>query len=305
VNEPSYLRLHREGWLADRVNQAADLLRCCRICPRECGVDRTAVQTGFCRTGRLAKVASYHAHFGEEAPLVGQGGSGTIFMSSCNLLCSFCQNYEISHLAEGQELEPEYLAAMMIRLMERGCHNINFVTPTHFVPQILQALVIAVEAGLNIPLVYNCGGYEAVNTLKMLEGIFDIYMPDLKFWDENWADRYCRAPDYREQAILAIREMHRQVGDLLIGPHGIAVRGLLVRHLVMPEDTANSREIMNFVAREISPHTYVNVMAQYQPCGAAVGDKVIGRRISRAEYQRALDWAGEAGLYRLDSKNFP
>lgn len=303
TGEPSYLRLHGEGKLAPRIRQAQELLRNCCLCPRQCNVDRTAGQRGFCRMGHLAKVAAAHAHFGEEAPLVGQGGSGTIFMSSCNLLCSFCQNYEISHLSEGREVEPSHLAALMLQLMGRGCHNINFVTPTHFVPQILHALGIAVDAGLNIPLVYNCGGYESVETLRLLESIFDIYMPDFKFWDEKWADLYCKAPDYRVHATAAIQEMHRQVGNLLIDPDGLAIRGLLVRHLVMPGGVANSKEILNFIAREVSPETYVNVMAQYHPCGAASGDEIINRRITRSEYIQAIDWAIEAGLTRLDSRS--
>lgn len=286
--------------MPSRVQQALDLLKDCRLCPRECHVDRLSGEFGFCRTGARASVASFHPHFGEEAPLVGSAGSGTIFFSSCNLLCSFCQNFEISHLGEGREVDPSDLAAMMLHLMKRGCHNINFVTPSHVIPQILQALFIAVEQGLNIPLVYNSGGYDRAETLKILDGIFDIYMPDFKFWDETWAIRFCRAPDYRVLATAAIREMHRQVGDLVMDEAGIAVRGLLVRHLVMPHGIANTAAIMTFLSESISPDTYVNVMAQYHPCGKAVSDPMINRRITPEEYAAAVQDAIAAGIHRLD-----
>ena len=282
MREPSYLALHRSGALQERIARAWELLRNCELCPRSCRVDRLAGQYGFCRTGARARVASFHAHFGEEAPLVGAGGSGTIFFSSCNLLCSFCQNYEISHLAEGEEVEPKELAAMM-HLMQRGCHNINFVTPTHVVPQILQALTLAIEAGL-----------------RLLDGILDIYMPDFKFWDDKWSQRFCGAHDYRHRAMAAIGEMHRQVGDLAVDEAGVAFRGLLVRHLVMPHGVADTEEIMAFIAEEISIDTYINVMAQYHPCGKAREEAIIGRRITREEYLQALQGATKAGLRRLD-----
>ena len=302
MSEPSYLRLHREGKLKDRVDQAIHLMRDCRLCPRECAVGRLSGETGFCRIGRKAKVASYNAHFGEESPLVGRSGSGAIFFSSCNLLCSFCQNYDISHLAEGIEVEPEQLAKMMIYLARSGCHNINFVTPTHVVPQILEGLYIAVEHGLDVPLVYNTGGYDNVETLKILDGIFDIYMPDFKFWDQKWAEKFCNAPDYKEKAVEAICEMHRQVGDLEMDEDGIAVKGLLVRHLVMPNDVADTKEVMKFLADEISVDTYVNVMDQYRPCYKAEDDITINRRITAEEFQAAIDSAGKAGLKRLDPR---
>ena len=300
MSEPSYLRLYREGKLKDRIDKATELLRNCRLCPRECGVNRLSGETGFCQTGRRAKVASYNAHFGEESPLVGRSGSGTIFFSSCNLLCSFCQNYDISHLAEGVEVEPEQLAEMMTYLAGSGCHNINFVTPTHVVPQILEGLYIAIEHGLNVPLVYNTGGYDSVETLKILDGIFDIYMPDFKFWDQKMAEKFCNAFDYKEKAVDAIREMHRQVGDLEMNEAGIAVKGLLVRHLVMPNDAANTEEVMKFLADEISVNTYVNVMDQYRPCFSAKDDSIINRRITAEEFEAAIDSAGKAGLKRLD-----
>jgi putative pyruvate formate lyase activating enzyme len=270
-----------------------------------CNVNRLEGETGFCGIGRQAKVASYNSHFGEELPLVGRCGSGTIFMSSCNLFCTFCQNFDISHHAEGIAIEPEQMAEIMIQLAERGCHNINFVTPTHVVPQILEALPLAIQRGLNIPLVYNSGGYDSAETIRLLEGIFDIYMPDFKFWDEKWADRFCKAPDYRSVVIEAIKEMYRQVGDLATDDDGIAYKGLLVRHLVMPNNVSGFQEIMPFLAKEISTNTYVNIMDQYRPCGKADQDEIINRLPTSQEYSEALDAAEKAGLTRLDSKTRP
>ena len=300
--EASYLKLRREGKLQDRIDRALERLARCTLCPRRCGINRLADERGFCKTGRRARVASAQPHFGEEPPLVGRNGSGTIFFSSCNLLCSFCQNYDISHTNGGFEVTPEDLAELMIRLARGGCHNINFVTPTHVVPQILEALPLAIEKGLRVPLVYNSGGYDLVSTLNLLEEVFDIYMPDFKFWDSRWADVFCQAPDYRQTACQALREMHRQVGDLVINSRGIAVKGVLVRHLVMPREVAGTREIMGFLACEISTRTYVNVMDQYRPCYRASSDPIISRRITGTEYQRALEWAKDAGLKRLDKR---
>jgi putative pyruvate formate lyase activating enzyme len=301
--EPSYLGVYSKGGLKERIQKAIAILESCRLCPRNCGVDRLSGEFGFCETGRKAVVASYSAHFGEETPLVGRSGSGTIFISSCNLLCSYCQNYEISHGKEGAEVGPEQLAHMMVQLGRAGCHNINFVTPTHVVPQILEALPYAIEAGLRVPLVYNSGGYDRRDTLELLEGIFDIYMPDFKFWDNRWAERYCGAPDYRESAIAAFREMHRQVGDLAMDERGIAYKGLLVRHLVMPNQVAGTEEIMEFLAKEISPNTYVNVMDQYRPCGSAHRDEFINRRLHSKEYRDAVAAAQRAGIERLDERD--
>ena len=301
--EPSYLKLFREGELTRRIEEAIALMESCSLCPRECGVNRLEGESGYCETGRKARVSSYNAHFGEESPLVGRYGSGTVFISSCNLLCIFCQNYDISHLEEGVEVEPEQIAAMMVQLAERGCHNINFVTPTHVVPQLLEALILAVEYGLKIPLVYNSGGYDKKETLEILDGIFDIYMPDFKFWGGEWAGRYCQAPDYPEVATAAIKEMHRQVGDLVIDDQGLAVRGLLVRHLVMPKSIAGSEKVFGFLANEISPDTYVNVMDQYRPCGEAHKDEYINRRLSSQEFRDATDEAKRAGLRRLDPRD--
>jgi putative pyruvate formate lyase activating enzyme len=302
MTEPSYLGLYGKGELAKRTEKALAMLRSCRLCPRECKVNRLEGDKGFCDTGRNAKVASYNAHFGEESPLVGKRGSGTIFISSCNLLCNFCQNFEISHEKEGLEVGPQQVASMMLQLAARGCHNINFVTPTHVVPQLLEALPLAITKGLRVPLVYNSGGYDRVETLKLLDGVFDIYMPDFKFWDNQWADRYCQAPDYREVAADAIIEMHRQVGDLVIDEDGIAVRGLLVRHLVMPNGVAGSEQVFNFLAEEVSTNTYLNVMDQYRPCGTAHRDEFVGRRLTSQEFRGALDAARKAGLKRLDSR---
>jgi len=303
--EPSYISLYRSGELFERLERLLALMAPCRLCPRKCGVNRLEGETGFCRTGRKAKVASYNSHFGEEDPLVGTYGSGTIFLSSCNLLCHFCQNYDISHLAEGVEVVPEQMAAMMHSLAERGCHNINFVTPSHVVPQIIEALIPAIEQGLNVPLVYNSSGYDSSETLALLKGIFDIYMPDFKFWDDQWAERFCSARDYRDRAIEAIKEMYCQVGDLEMDDSGVAIRGLLVRHLVMPNNLAGSDQIMAFLAKEISKNTYVNVMDQYRPCGRADQDELIRRRITAEEYRGAVEAAEKSGLTRLDPRVRP
>ncbi len=303
--EPAYIRLYREGTLKERVNTLLGLLESCRLCPRECGVNRLKNETGFCRTGRNAKMASYNAHFGEEAPLVGRHGSGTLFLSSCNLLCSFCQNDDISHLNEGVTVNPEQMAAMMIELAKRGCHNINFVTPTHVIPQIAEALPIAIQQGLRVPLVYNSGGYESTETLACLDGIFDIYMPDFKFWEARWSERFCNASDYRVVASAAIKEMHRQVGNLIIDDAGIAIRGLLIRHLVMPENVSGTDHVLRFIAQEISKNTYVNVMDQYRPCGTGHEDDVINRRLTRDEFRQAIQQAKKAGLTRLNNRERP
>jgi putative pyruvate formate lyase activating enzyme len=300
--EASYINLYRNGELALRAQTALSLMAACVLCPRRCGVNRLQGELGYCRTGRKARIASYNAHFGEESPLVGLNGSGTIFVSSCNLLCTFCQNYEISHMGEGAEVEPEQLAAMMLALAEKGCHNINFVTPSHVVPQLLEGLVLAVENGLSVPLVYNSGGYDLVDTLKLLDGVFDIYMPDFKFWDNEVAHRFCDTPDYADVAKEALLEMHRQVGDLVVDREGIAIKGLLVRHLVMPNGLAGTEDVMTFLAREISPDTYVNVMDQYRPCGFAPKDETINRRLTAQEFQEAVASARRAGLRRLDQR---
>jgi len=300
--QPAYINLYKTGKLLERIEKAQNLLKECQICPRRCKVNRLENKMGLCKVGRLPKVSSYNPHFGEELPLVGTHGSGTIFITSCNLGCVFCQNYDISHLGEGDEISLERFAQMMIELQNMGCHNINFVTPTHVVPQILEALLIAVREGLRIPLVYNTGGYDLVETLRLLEGVFDIYMPDFKFSDSEVAAKLCKAVDYPLVTMKAIKEMHRQVGDLVVDERGIAERGIIVRHLIMPNGLAGTRKVMQFLAQEISSNTYVNIMDQYRPCGLAHTYSEINRPISREEFENALQIAREEGIYRLDSE---
>lgn len=300
ASEPSYMRLYRSGELAGRIEAALKVLEECTLCPWHCHVNRPAGKRGVCRVGALPMVASFGAHFGEERPLVGVRGSGTIFLSFCNMKCVFCQNYDISHLGEGREVAVEALGEMMLSLWHQGCHNINFVTPTHQAAQIIAALPYAIERGLDVPLVYNCGGYEELATLRLLDGIFDIYMPDFKYGDDETAQRFSGIPHYVETAKVALREMHRQVGDLVMDERGIAVRGLLVRHLVLPEGLAGTRRVMGFIARELSPDTYVNVMDQYRPCFKAGDYPPLNRRITAAEFEEAVAIAQEEGIRRLD-----
>lgn len=302
MNQRSYIELYKSGELSKRIERARNILTECHLCPRNCKVNRMHDERGMCQVGRLPVVSSFGPHFGEEAPLVGQYGSGTIFFTSCNLSCIFCQNWEISHIRQGEEISIETLAKIMIHLQSLGCHNINFVTPTHFVTQILEALPLAIDLGLSVPLIYNSGGYDSVDTLKLLDGVFDIYMPDFKYWDEEVAERLSKAKEYPQVARAAIKEMHRQVGDLVIDDQGVAQRGLLVRHLVLPQGLSGSRQIMRFLAQEISPNTYVNLMDQYRPCGEAWQYPPISRRLSRAEYQQALSEARAEGIHRLDGQ---
>ncbi len=307
--EASYIALWRRGGLRERVREARAMLSPCRVCPRGCGVDRLAGKPGVCRTGRRARVASYGPHFGEESPLVGDRGSGAIFFAGCNLLCVFCQNEEISHPDTAGDAAPDaveagQLAAVMLALQEQGCHNINLVTPSHVVPQILEALEPAVEQGLRLPLVYNSSGYDSVETLRLLEGIVDIYMPDIKFWHDATAARYTGVSDYATVARRAVREMQRQVGDLELDRNGIAVRGLLVRHLVMPGQAEETAAIVRFLAGEISAATYVNIMDQYHPCARAGEFPEIDRTITADEYRQAMQAAREAGLHRFDERDW-
>jgi len=292
------------GLIGHRIQTAWQTLSSCRLCPRRCKKNRLAGEAGYCRTADRAVVASYGPHFGEEAALVGSHGSGTIFFGHCNLGCVFCQNYDISHGVDddavGEEVTPLQLAEIMVELQEMGCHNINFVTPTHVVPQILKALPLAVARGLHLPLVYNSSGYEEVETLQLLDGIIDIYMPDFKFWRPASAARYCGARHYPQQAIKAIEEMQRQVGSLTLDRKGVAERGLLLRHLIMPGCLEETRQILRFIARKISPATYVNIMGQYHPCGLAHAFPEIDRQITAEEYEQALHYAEEAGLTRTE-----
>ena len=286
--------------LAGKARTLSDRLRACDICPRLCGVDRWKGARGACMTGARAVVASYGPHFGEEAPLVGSAGSGTVFFSGCPLRCAFCQNYDISHRVEGEETDDDRLAGIFLSIARMGCHNLNLVTPTHVTPQIVGALEKASARGFSLPVVYNCGGYERVETLRELEGIVDIYMPDLKFLDPGSASRFCDAPDYPRIAREALLEMTRQVGPLALDPRGIAVRGLIVRHLVMPGNASTTNEVIDFLATEIGRDTYLNLMDQYRPCGRASEFQGISRRISREEWEDAREYAIRRGLTRLD-----
>ncbi|HAY21423.1 MAG TPA: radical SAM protein [Desulfobacterales bacterium] len=301
--EPVYLMTHRDGRLQPKIETAYEILLSCEICPHRCRVDRRHGELGICRTGDKPVVASFGPHFGEEDPLVGERGSGTIFFSHCNLYCIFCQNWEISHGGEGEEINVEDLAAIMLRLQAQGCHNINFVTPSHQVPMILAALPYAIDGGLRLPLVYNTGGYDSLETLRLLEGVIDIYMPDFKFWNPEVAGTLTNAADYPEVARQALKEMHRQVGDLVLDEHGVAYRGLLVRHLVLPDGLAGTKEVMQFLAQEISPQTYVNVMGQYRPCGQAYLHPSLAKFLSAQEHREAQQLARDAGLTRLDQRD--
>ncbi|BAM01424.1 radical SAM protein [Caldilinea aerophila] len=287
-----------------RAQEAIAGLAHCRVCPRDCEVDRLADKTGVCRTGRYARVSSYFPHFGEEDCLRGWRGSGTIFFTWCNLRCVFCQNFDISQEGMGVETPPEQLAAMMLDLQAQGVHNINLVTPEHVVPQVLEALVIAVEEGLRLPIVYNTSAYDSMESLRLLDGIVDIYMPDFKFWSPHLAQRYVKAKDYPEVARRVILEMHRQVGDLVIDEDGLARRGLLLRHLVMPGFLEETKAILRFVAEEISRNTYVNLMDQYYPAGRVDAQHYpeLNRRLTRSEYAEAVAYAQELGLTRLDRR---
>ncbi|MCX7792810.1 MAG: radical SAM protein [Thermodesulfovibrionales bacterium] len=282
------------------VEELYNLLRECRLCPRNCRVNRLEGKKGFCRTGSKPVISSWGPHFGEERPLVGRFGSGTIFFTHCNLGCLYCQNWTISHLGEGEETTVERLANIMLMLQSEGCHNINLVTPTHQTPMIVEAIFIARDKGLEIPVVYNCGGYESVETLRLLDGIIDIYMPDIKYMSGEFAKKYSLAPDYPEIVKAAVKEMHRQVGDLLIDQRGIAVKGLLVRHLVLPNDIAQTEEVVKFIAQEISKNTYINIMDQYRPCYRAFEFPELSRRITPGEYESAIKAALKAGLKRID-----
>jgi putative pyruvate formate lyase activating enzyme len=299
VSTPVYLRI-TEAEFHGKVELLEALLSECRLCPRECRIDRSAGELGFCRTGSSAVVSSWGPHFGEERPLVGYGGSGTIFFTHCNLGCLFCQNYSISHLSEGSEMESDELAGVMLDLQGMGCHNINLVTPTHQTPMIFKAVLTARDRGLAIPIVYNTGGYESVEVLRLLEGLVDIYMPDFKYSDPEMAERYSEAPDYPVVVKEALREMHRQVGDLLLDHRGIAIRGLLVRHLVMPEGIAGTEKMAGFIAEEISRETYVNIMDQYHPCYRAFEMPPLDRRITGKEYNEAIETAKRLRLKRID-----
>jgi putative pyruvate formate lyase activating enzyme len=303
---PAYLNERRRRQLRSRARAAVESLRSCEACPRACRVNRLAGETGFCRIGRLARVASAFAHFGEEDCLRGRRGSGTIFFGGCNLGCVFCQNWDISHEDEGRPCSAETIARMMLNLQEEGCHNINFVTPTHVVPQLIEAIAAAAERGLRVPIVYNTGGYDSLESLRLLDGLVDIYMPDFKLWSPEKCGLYLHAPDYGERAREAIAEMHRQVGDLKLTPDGVACRGVLVRHLVMPGLLDESRPIVEWLGA-LSRDTFVNIMGQYRPDGFVCDGRheerfaEINRRPTAEEIRTAYALAREAGLWRFDT----
>jgi putative pyruvate formate lyase activating enzyme len=297
--EPAYLKTKAQGLLTEKIAALGERMESCDLCPRECRVDRFQGSDGFCRTGSKARVASFNPHFGEESPLVGKNGSGTIFFSGCNLGCLFCQNEDISLGGQGTEIGADRLAGIMLRLQEMGCHNINLVTPTHQVLPIMEALEIAIGEGLRLPLVYNCGGYESVATLKLLDGIVDIYMPDFKFGEPGPAEKYTDAGDYPDRAGEALTEMHAQVGDLTLDDRGVARQGLLVRHLVLPRGLAGTKKVTEFVAG-LSKATYTNIMAQYRPCGRTGEFPEMARAITGEEHRGAVKDAFKAGLTRLD-----
>ncbi|MEW6522837.1 MAG: radical SAM protein [Bacillota bacterium] len=299
--DPCYLELDT-GELRSRAQAAMDLMEACQVCARRCGIDRRDVKTGVCRTGMRAVVASYGPHRGEERPLSGTNGSGTIFFARCNLRCKFCQNFDLVCEDAGREVTAPELAAIMLRLQGLQCHNVNLVSPSHVVPQCLEALAAAVDKGLRLPVVYNTGGYDSLESLKLLESVVDIYMPDMKYGDNEAAQRYSGVSDYLEVNQAAVKEMHRQVGDLVVDREGIAVRGLLVRHLVLPGDVSGTRQVLEFIRQELGTDTYVNIMDQYFPYHEAIGHPVLGRPLRASEYREAVTQARELGLWRLDHR---
>ena len=298
--QSGYLGLLKSGELKNRVETAYQHLSICDVCALRCPVDRLSGKLGSCRTGKKAKVSSFGPHHGEEAPLSGWMGSGTIFFTRCNLRCQYCQNFDISQSDSGDEVNPEDIAVMMLQLQSQGCHNINFVSPSHVVPQILAAVWVAAKAGLHIPLVYNTGGYDSLTMLTLLNGVIDIYMPDMKYGDSDIARKYSKIPNYARVNQAAVREMHRQVGDLQLNEDGLAIHGLLVRHLVLPHNLAGTEKIVQFIANEVSRNTYINIMDQYHPCYRADQYPEIDRRITPQEYKYALQTALDAGLSGLD-----
>ncbi len=295
---PSYINLFEKGELKQRVGLLKEFLQECRLCPRQCRINRLNGELGYCGAGSGLMVSSAFPHFGEERPLVGSHGSGTIFLTHCNLRCVFCQNYDISHLGRGEPITPSEMARAMLRLQEMDCHNINFVTPTHYAPQIVESLLEAIRMGLQLPIVYNCSGYESIEVIQLLEGVIDIYMPDAKYMEEEYSKRFSNAPDYPDVLRKVLKEMHRQVGDLTINSKGIAERGLLIRHLVMPQGVASSEAILKFIAEEISVHSYVNIMDQYRPEYRSHDYPEISRRITQKEYVEAIQFAKRFHLYR-------
>ncbi|MFC2155288.1 radical SAM protein [Acidobacteriota bacterium] len=299
--EPAYIKLYESGKLQEIAEQLYDIYDHCTLCPRQCGVNRKKGEKGTCRAGTSVKISSVSPHFGEKRPLVGSNGSGTIFLTYCSLLCLYCQNWDISHGGEGKEISDEQLAAAMLKLQKLGCHNINFVTPTHYLPNIVQTLVKAVEHGLRLPIVYNTGDYERIEILKFLDGIIDIYMPDFKYSDVKIAARFSQSVnDYPEIVRAALKEIHRQVGVLQTDEYHIAQRGLIIRHLVLPNGLAGTEACVKFVAEELNPNTYVNIMSQYRPCYRANSFRELSRGITSEEFNDALLHAHNYKLFNLD-----
>ncbi|UCH02013.1 MAG: radical SAM protein [Candidatus Bathyarchaeota archaeon] len=309
--EPSYIKMHKSSELEERIEKLYQILESCELCPRKCRVNRRREEKGTCRSGKELQISSYGPHFGEEPPLVGKtqisvmdlfgaskGGSGTIFLTHCSLLCVYCQNYDISHLGYGKTITPNETARIMIELQNRGCHNINFVTPTHFTPQLIKATKRAITNGLKIPIVWNCSGYENVEIIKLLDGIVDIYMPDIKYSQSDPAKKYSKAPDYFDRCKEAVKEMFRQVGDLRLDKKGIAYRGLLIRHLVLPNDLSGSMDVLKFIADDLSTNSYVNIMPQYRPEGDAYRFKELSRKPTWKEVNRVKEIAKKLGLTR-------
>ena len=295
---PGYIELYKTGELKIRIESLNDILKECKLCPRECGVNRIEGEIGVCKGGADLMVSSVSPHFGEEPPLVGFHGSGTIFLTHCNLRCVFCQNYDISHIGRGHITTSSEMANYMLRLQKMGCHNINFVTPTHYLPQIVASLPEAIDSGLKVPLVFNCGGYESLEVIRLLQGIIDIYMPDVKYADGRVAKKYSMSPDYPDVIKKVLLEMYRQVGNLKTNQDGIVERGLLIRHLIIPENLAGTEALMEFIATDISKDSYVNIMAQYRPMYRADEFPELNRKITVQEYQEAIAIAIRAGLHR-------
>ena len=304
--EPAYVKLLNAGELDVRVEEALEHLKACDLCPWDCGIDRSAGRLGFCKTSRRARVSSYFPHMGEEDPIRGMHGSGTIFFSNCNLRCQYCQNYTISQEGEGRTYDAEDIARMMLALQKMGCHNINLVSPSHVVAQVIEAVALAARQGLRIPIVYNTGGYDSLAALRLLDGIIDIYMPDMKYGDAAIAQKYSKIRDYPKHNQAAVREMHRQVGDLVMDEHGIARRGLLVRHLVLPGGLAGTAQIVRFLSEEISRNTYINIMGQYRPEHKARTEDMgpLSRPVTAQEVSDAYELARAVGLYRFDVRRW-
>jgi len=302
--EPGYLNLHRSGELKRRGEELWEIMESCRLCPRECRVNRIKGEKGFCRADSKLIISSYHPHFGEEAPLVGTRGSGTIFFTNCGLRCVFCINWEVSQGGEGKERTIEELADMMLNLQKLGCHNINVVTPTHYSAHIILALDIAAGKGLRIPFVYNTCGWEKLEILKLLDGVVDIYLPDFKYWDSAMAEKYSGAPGYPAVTKKALLEMHRQVGVAKPAKNGLMYRGLMIRHLVMPNNVGGSKEVIKWIAESLPKDTYVNIMSQYRPMYKAFDFPQIARRLTKEEYREVVDYARELGLTNLDIQGY-